>query len=121
MRSLRPAPDSAVDLVTSELLAGSYRGAVDVIDYRSLEPKAWRRFLREKRWLWGAISTSEVHVVFAVVDLGYALSAFADAVVVRGERFAVSRAYEAPSFAGGVKREGKGALRATFHHPRAHF
>ena len=77
MRTLGPAPDSAIDAATRTPRAGSYRGGVPRIDLVPLGAGALARVLRHKRWLYVGIATEDVYVGLAVVRLGYAANGFA--------------------------------------------
>ncbi len=77
MRTLGPAPDSAIDPVTRAPRAGSYRGGLPKVDLTPLGVGTLRRVARHKRWLYIGIATEEVYVGLAVVRLGYVANGFA--------------------------------------------
>lgn len=76
-RSLLEIPSSAIDPRTGAPAWGSYRGAFRRIELASLAPDRLERLAIQKRWFWGSIATDRALVAWAIVDLGYAASAFA--------------------------------------------
>lgn len=76
---LPPVPDTLVD--QGQVRTGRYLGRVGTIDWRGLQAwsarPAWWRTLRHKRWQYVGLAGPEVFIGLAIVDLGWALTAFA--------------------------------------------
>lgn len=76
---LPPAPSSPVD-PTGRPALGAYAGYTSTTRWQGLHPadrgKLWTA-LHEKRWHYMSIAGPEVVVAFAIVDVGWATSAFA--------------------------------------------
>src|SRR5262245_39534612 len=104
MRVLTPAPLGALDPASGEPIVGSFRGAVPRIDLTPLARNPLARLARQKRWLYGAIATDALYLGFAVVDLGYASSAFAFAFERDGMHVAADASFAAPPFVGRVRQ-----------------
>jgi len=98
MRTLGPAPASVLDPST---------GA--------------RRVLREKRWLYGALSTPELFIGYCVVDLGYAVTAFAYAFDIPSARLVVDRRVLVPPGLGEVRQTERLQYAARCDHPAGVF
>lgn len=77
MRTLTDVPDRFLDPRTGLPAFGSYRGAFRRIELAGLVRDRFERLATEKRWFYGAIAHEKLFVGFAIVDLGYAASAFA--------------------------------------------
>jgi hypothetical protein len=77
VRTLGPAPDSAIDAATRAPRAGSYRGGLPHVDLGPLGTGPLQRLARHKRWVYLGMATEEVYVGLAVVRLGYAANGFA--------------------------------------------
>lgn len=106
-------PWDAVDRATVSPRYGSYRGALRHVDLAPLVPDRLERLAQHKRWIWAMVSTKELAIAFAVVDLGYASSAFGFAWSP-SEGMLVDRALlGAPGF-GTVRRDGVDRVRARF-------
>lgn len=124
MRTLLPAPASALDPSTGEPRWGSYRGAVPRIDLDALAPRRLGRlgrFARQKRWMYGALSTDALFVGFCIVDLGYAISAFAYAFDRATARLVVDRSVLAPPAFGAVRQTERLQYNARCDHPAGVF
>jgi hypothetical protein len=67
MRTLLPAPDAALDPVTSAPRFGSYRGGLPSVDLRALAGGRLHRVARAKRWIYFAAASDEVYVALAIV------------------------------------------------------
>jgi hypothetical protein len=91
MRTLDPAPSSLFDPLTSLPRVGSYEGPLPRIDYAPLGRGPLHRLLHQKRWIYAAIATDAVYFGAAIVDLGYASSAFAFALDARERRLLLDR------------------------------
>lgn len=75
MPRLPPAPAALLG-ARGVVQWGSYEGAIDGADVGVLASRAERLF-RRKRWMWVGVAAGDVFAGAAVVDLGYAASAFA--------------------------------------------
>lgn len=75
--ALPEIPPSVIDPRTGAPAWGSYRGAFRRIELAGLVRDRFERLATEKRWLWGTIATESALIAWAIVDLGYAASAFA--------------------------------------------
>lgn len=76
MRTLSDVPWDAIDRTTGLPRHGSYRGSLRAVDLTRLSPDPLERLARHKRWVWATVTTRELVIAFAVVDLGYAASTF---------------------------------------------
>lgn len=80
MRELQAPPSEVVDPHTGAPNIGSYRGPLPRVALASLVrgrlPRL-RRLVREKRWMYAAISADPLLLGIAVVDLGYLANTFA--------------------------------------------
>jgi hypothetical protein len=74
MRTLDDPPATLASPVRS---FGSYRGRLPPVEAVAEGRGAIWRFLHHKRWLYVALATDELFAGVAVVDLGYAVTAFA--------------------------------------------
>lgn len=82
-----PAPPPALPVVPATLLVdgevrtGRFVGRAPAIDWRGLNAwrrrPAWWRVLRHKRWQYVGLSAPGLFIGVAIVDLGWALTAFA--------------------------------------------
>ena len=94
-RVLAAAPAFFRDPVTGEPAFGAYAGPLPKID---LGPLGLRdRVARRKRWVYGAITTDEIWIAFAVVRTGYAATVFAFAYDLMGKRMLVDRTVLGPT------------------------
>jgi hypothetical protein len=118
MRTLGEAPRAAIDPVTGAPAWGSYRGTLERVDIASLARDPVERLATEKKWLYGAIAHEQLLVAFAVVDLGYAASAFAFAYQ-DGRGLLVDRSYMGVPRLCRVRRKDDRRIDARFVHPRA--
>lgn len=74
---MNPAPASVV--VDGSPAHGRYAGRIDRIDWTGLRPRPpwlWRK-LHHKRWHYAGLSNEQLFIGVAIVDLGWASSAFA--------------------------------------------
>lgn len=71
-----PAPPSVLD-DSGRPLFGTYTGRVPMVDYGGLASGNRPRLFTHKRWQYVSIAGSEVVLAVAVIDLGWAGSAFA--------------------------------------------
>ncbi len=74
---MTPAPDSVV--IDGAPAHGRYEGRIAAIDWSGLQPRPghlWRR-LHHKRWHYVGLGNEEVFIGVAIVDVGWAVSAFA--------------------------------------------
>jgi hypothetical protein len=80
VRALSSPPADVVDPGTGAPRFGSYRGPLPRVELGALAggrlPRL-RRLVREKRWMYAAISADPLLLGIAVVDLGYLANAFA--------------------------------------------
>jgi hypothetical protein len=90
MRTLGSIPARLIDPLTAAPAWGSYRGALDRIDLAPLSRDPLERLARQKRWVYVAITAGRALIGAAIVDLGYAVSAFAFAYQ-EGEGMRVDR------------------------------
>ena len=77
MRTLSDVPEIFLDPRTGAPAWGSYRGSFRRIELGGLVRDRFERLATEKRWFYGAVAHEKLFIGFAVVDLGYAASAFA--------------------------------------------
>lgn len=134
VRALSELPRSFLDPRTGAPAWGSYRGAFREIDCARLVPDRFERLATEKRWLWGAIATDPRAaepggrpsteparpaslIAWAVVDLGYAASAFAFCWQ-EGRGLAVDRSLLGVPRLCRVRRSAGARIDARFVHPR---
>lgn len=113
-RQLPPAPSTPID-ETGAPRIGAYAGSMDRIDLSSMLgsglTRAWRKTTRLKRWQYVLLTTPEVVAAFAIVDLGYAGSAFCFVVDRLRRELLVEQSFLSPG-AQGVQvgeRPGVGA------------
>ncbi len=118
MRELLPAPTSALDARTFAPNIGSFRGSVPRIELSRLAPNPLTRLAREKRWLYVAISTPSLYLACAVVDVGYAVSAFAYAFDRDGMKLLADASLLGIPLFGSVRQTDQMAYAARFDHPR---
>jgi hypothetical protein len=76
MRTLSPAPSSAIDPATREPRWGSYAGELPRVDLAALERGALWTLARRKRWMYVCVAHERLWIAAAIVDLGYAGNAF---------------------------------------------
>lgn len=119
--SLAPAP---ADVLTPDGAArfGTYAGSLSAVDLR---PRLGggpggrlRQLWRLKRWHYGCVTTREVFVGFALVDIGYASNAFVVVVDLVNGKTVASRGFMGlPAFGVSLNDEpGEGAS-GTFRAP----
>jgi hypothetical protein len=113
MRTLRPAPDAAIDPVTRALRFGSFRGSIPAVDLALVEPNPVARIARHKRWLYVSACTDEVFVAFAVVRLGYSATAFVYVFDAREGTIVAHESRIGPTFSSDVVSDRRG-VRARF-------
>jgi hypothetical protein len=99
MRTLLPAPDTAVDPTTHSARLGSFRGTIGRVDLKSLAPSRRYLLFHSKRWVYLAIASDDVFVGLAVVHLGYAAKLFGFVFDASSKRMLFDRSLLAPSFA----------------------
>src|SRR4051812_20015232 len=73
---LPPAPAAPVD-DGGHIRFGRYRGETGPIDWRRCGPNRSWRFFHHKRWQYAAVFGPDAVAAVAIVDLGWASSAFA--------------------------------------------
>jgi Protein of unknown function (DUF2804) len=118
MASLPSAPERIPDAAGRPLL-GTYQGELGEVQLRALLPPErvprWRLRFRRKAWVYALVTTPEVILATAVVDLGYASHAFLTVVDLRQKRALVDfGAVGLPApFAGVNERPARG-MRAHF-------
>lgn len=83
MRILRAAPPALVDPRTGTLALGSFAGPLPPV---ALEASAWARAVRRKKWFFVAIASKDHWISCAIVDTGYAATAFAYVFDARARR-----------------------------------
>ena len=122
-RTLTEIPGTLVDPRTGAPAWGSYRGAFRRTELGGLAKDRFERLVTEKRWVWGAISQSGTGadtdrlIAWAIVDLGYAASAFAF-VWERGRGLVVDRSLMGVPRLCRVRSKGDARIDARFVHPR---
>ncbi len=124
MAPLPPAPERIPDAAQRPCL-GTYQGEVGEVRLEELlSPHGVSRFklpFRRKAWVYALVTTPDVILATAVVDLGYASNAFLTVVDVRNKRALVDfGTVGLPGFAAVNERPAAG-MRAHFHAPGAHF
>lgn len=77
---LPPAPDRVVG-ADGRPSFGTYAGALPAVDWRGLQPPfqrsaIWRAW-HGKRWLYAGLASSDCYIGMAIVDVGWATTAFA--------------------------------------------
>lgn len=116
MTWLPEAPPSVV--VQGGPATGRYQGCIDTIDWRALKGEhhrpAWWRCLRRKRWQYVGIGSQKVFVGLAIVDLGWACTAFVYVFDRARRELLADWSLDAPRFMGGISPE-------PVHGGRAHF
>jgi hypothetical protein len=89
MAALPPAPERIPDAAGRPCL-GTYQGDIGRVRLEALEPPEgvprWKLPFRRKAWVYALVTTPEVIVATAVVDLGYASNAFLTVVDLREKR-----------------------------------
>jgi hypothetical protein len=114
MRTLDPAPTSAVDPRTNAPRFGSYRGSIAGVDLRALSPNALSRIARHKHWLYASACTDEVFVAAAVVRLGYSATAFTYVYDAKEGRILAHESRLGPAMAGEVTDDATQGIHADF-------
>lgn len=115
--ALAEIPRQVIDPRTQAPAWGSYRGAFRRTELASLVRDPLERLATEKRWVWGAVATERALVAWAIVDLGYASSAFAFAwdrergMIVDRSMMGVPRLCR-------VRQSASARIDARFVHPR---
>jgi hypothetical protein len=86
---LLPAPERIPDALGNPCF-GTYAGELGAVHFEALRPPhgvpRWRLPLRRKAWVYALVTTPEVILATAVVDLGYASNAFLTVVDLREKR-----------------------------------
>ena len=100
MRVLGPAPSAFVDERTGQPNFGAYAGPMPRVELGAIGLRD--RIARRKRWVYGAITTNDVWISFAVVRTGYAATVFAFAYDLVGKRMLVDRTALGPTTAARV-------------------
>lgn len=123
-RTLSEIPGTLVDPRTGAPAWGSYRGAFRRTELGGLAKDPFERLATEKRWFWGAIAQSGAQsgegdrlITWAIVDLGYAASAFAF-VWESGRGLVVDRSLMGVPRLCRVRSKGDARIDARFVHPR---
>src|SRR5271154_5982489 len=113
MAALPPAPERIPDAAGRPCL-GTYQGDIDEVRLEALKgpervPR-WKLPFRRKAWVYALVSTPEVVLSAAVVDLGYASNAFFTVVDLREKRALVDFGAVGPSgpFASVNERPARG-------------
>ncbi|MGO9829626.1 MAG: DUF2804 domain-containing protein [Myxococcaceae bacterium] len=120
---LPPAPECIPDAAGRPCL-GTYQGELGEVRLGALRPphgiSSWRLPLRRKAWVYALVTTPDVILATAAVDLGYASNAFLTVVDLREKRALVDfGAVGLPApFAQVNERPARG-LRAHFRSPGA--
>ena len=112
-KPLRDVPWEAIDRVTGLPRHGSYRGALRAVELEAMAPDRIERLTRHKRWIWATVSTRELVLAFAVVDLGYATSMFGYAWSASEGMLIDTAQLGLPGLAS-VRRDGVDRVRARF-------
>lgn len=118
LSSLPTAPRRVVDAGLPTL--GRFAGCADLVDLAALEgPWArsalWRRF-RHKRWQYVGMGSSELFVGLAVVDLGWAMTAFVYVFDRLQRRLLADWSADAlPGWGGAISDAPVRGLSARFH------
>jgi hypothetical protein len=125
MAALPPAPERIPD-AAGRAGFGTYQGDIDEVRLEALKgpervPR-WKLPFRRKAWVYALVSTPEVVLSAAVVDLGYASNAFFTVLDLREKRALVDFGAVGPAgpFASVNERPARGML-AHFHAPGARF
>lgn len=71
-----PPPPAVIDPASGRPRHGTYRGAFSHVDLASLKPAGLRGLVTEKRWIYAMIVREPWLFALAIVDLGYAQTAF---------------------------------------------
>jgi Protein of unknown function (DUF2804) len=121
MRTLEPAPSSAIDPSTGALRFGSYRGSIRGVDLSRVERNPLVRIAREKRWLYAALATDELFAAAAVVRLGYSATAFAYVYDARERRIVAHESSLGPTTACRVFDDPSDGVTAHFSLGRNRF
>jgi hypothetical protein len=92
MAQIPAAPEHVLD-GTGRPQFGTFRGAIAAVDWQGLAGGLgrWGRFRREKRWQYALVSTAEVALGVAIVDVGYVTNAFCYAVDLAARRLLFGR------------------------------
>lgn len=125
MAALPPAPERIPDAAGRPLL-GTYQGEVGEVRLSALTgPEAVPRLLlpfRRKAWVYTLVTTADVVLALAVVDVGYAAHAFLTVVDVREKRALVDfSALGLPGPFGFVNERPARGMRAVFRTAGARF
>ena len=99
MRTLA-APPHAIVGADGAPCFGSFAGPLPRVDLRPLGVGTWKTLTQRKRWIYVAIATPDVFVGLAIVDLAYAMKAFA--FVYRDGTLLADRTLLGPSTTGMV-------------------
>ncbi|GAB4211060.1 MAG: hypothetical protein OHK0013_32400 [Sandaracinaceae bacterium] len=71
-----PPPRAVIDEASRRPLLGTYRGSFSHVDLGALRPSGLRGVMSEKRWIYAMIVREPWLFALAIVDLGYAQTAF---------------------------------------------
>src|SRR4051812_26716974 len=90
-----PLPPAPTDAIAPDGTPrwGAYQGGFARVDVAPIAGGFLRRVTRRKRWIWGCVSTPEVLLSFAIVDVGYAANAFFAAVDMASGRALCDRSW----------------------------
>ena len=119
MRELHPPPSEVVDPATRTARVGSFRGPLPRVELGALlggRLPRLRRLLREKRWMYVAISAEPLLLGIAVVNLGYLANTFAFVFDRRAGRMVADRTALGPGAVASVNN-----LAGPGHHARFAF
>ncbi|UJR81614.1 DUF2804 domain-containing protein [Sandaracinus amylolyticus] len=116
-RTLVDIPSTLLDPRTGAPAFGSYRGAFRRTEVGALSRDRFERLATEKRWFWGSITQPDRMIAFAIVDLGYAASAFTF-VWEAGRGLVVDRSLVGVPRLCRVRSTKDARIDARFVHPR---
>ena len=101
MRTLGTPPNQVV-APDGRILFGAYRGSLPPVDLRPIGKSLPYRALHHKKWVYLALASDELFAGLAVVDLGYATSAFGFAFDRGAGRLLADRSAVGHPFSGKV-------------------
>jgi hypothetical protein len=116
-----PPPGAVIDPRSGLARHGTYRGSFARVDLAPLRPSALSAVTREKRWIYVAITREPWVIALAIVDLGYAQTAFGFAYREGEGLRADLRSIPGLPFVSGVTQDGVHRVDARLVSPLGRF
>ncbi len=116
-----PPPRTVVDPRSGLALHGTYRGSFESVDLSSLRPSRLSQLTREKKWIYVALVREPWMIALAIVDLGYAQTAFGFAYREGEGLVADLRSVPGLPFLSHVRQDGVNRIDARLTGPGGRF